>query len=260
MTTVVKISGKPIAEPAAAAGLWADLAAHARDTVLVHGGGMQVDRLFARLGIAVERRDGIRLTPDEDMPLIASVLAGEVNQTLVASLCAAGARAIGLSLVSAGTIDAAVDPAIGGRVGRVIGGDGATLRALLSEGLLPVVASIGCDASGGLLNINADDAAAGVAAALSAKGVVLLTDVNGVSDASGATIPQLDQVGITSAIDDGVVSGGMIAKLRSASRIAEMVPGTVRIASWRDAAAAIAGESGVGTIVQAAEQGKRIHR
>lgn len=251
MTTVVKISGKPIAEPESAAVLWADLAAHARDAVIVHGGGKQVDALFARLGITIERRDGIRLTSEADMPLVAGVLAGEVNQTLVGLLCAAGARAVGISLASAGVVGAEVDPRIGGRVGRITGGDGSTPRALLASGVVPVVASIGRDAEGKLLNINADDAAAGVAAAINAERVLLLTDVEGVIDASGRTIGQLDEAGVEAAIGDGVITGGMIAKVRSALGVAQRVPGGVVIASWKDAARALAGQPGVGTTIRA---------
>lgn len=256
MTTLIKISGKPIADPVSAAALWTDLAAHAGSSVVVHGGGRQVDDMFARLGITAERREGIRLTPPEHMPVVAGVLAGEVNQTLVGLLCAAGARAVGLSLVSAGMVEAEADPDIGGRVGRVTGGDASTLRAMLAAGLLPVIASIGSDAAGGLLNINADDAAAGVAAALGAASVVLLTDVDGVKDASGATIARLDARSVADAIEAGVITGGMVAKVRSALRIAGAVPGGVRIASWRDAAAAIEGEPSVGTLVHHLPRGK----
>lgn len=249
MTTIVKISGKPIAEPADALPLWADLAASTGDTVVVHGGGRQVDDLFARLGVPVERRDGIRLTSERDMPLVAGVLAGEVNQTLVGLLRAAGAKAVGLSLASAGVVDAEVDPNVGGRVGRVVGGDGTLLRTLLASGFLPVVSSIGADRIGGLLNINADDAAAGVASVLGAARVVLLTDVPGVLDAGGRTIVELDEDRVASAIAEGVVTGGMIAKVRSALRVASAASEGVLIASWKDAGAALAGEGSVGTMI-----------
>ncbi len=258
MTTVVKISGKPIAEPASAGGLWSALAANAVGTVVVHGGGRQVDDLFARLGLRVERRDGIRLTSETEMPLVAGVLAGEVNQTLVGLLCAAGARAVGLSLASAGVVDAEADPGVGGRVGRVTGGNGSTLRTLLDAGLLPVVASIARDATGALLNINADDAAAGVASALGAERVVLLTDVDGVADASGTTIEQINEDSAADAIERCVITGGMIAKVRSALRLAGRVPGGVRIASWRDAGAVISGDESVGTLVRSSESGKEM--
>ncbi|MEL6795223.1 MAG: acetylglutamate kinase [Planctomycetota bacterium] len=248
MTTIVKISGKPIADPANAAQLWCDLSA-ATHTVLVHGGGKQVDRLFARLSIPVERKDGIRLTSEADMPLVAAVLAGEVNQSLVALLRAAGAYAVGLSLASAGTVTAEVDPGIGGRVGRVTGGDASTLRTLLDAGALPVVASIAADESGGLLNINADDAAAGIGRALHATRVVLLTDVAGVLDHAGNTIASLDESSIEEHITTNTITGGMIAKVRSALSIAHSAHQGVLIASWRDAQRAIAGDATVGTLV-----------
>ncbi|MEO1717129.1 MAG: acetylglutamate kinase [Planctomycetota bacterium] len=248
MTTIVKVSGKPIADPTNAQQLWRDLSA-ATSTILVHGGGKQVDALFTRLNIPIERKDGIRLTSRTDMPLVAAVLAGEVNQSLVAVLRVAGAHAVGLSLASSGTLTAEADPAIGGRVGRVTGGDASTLRTLLDAGALPVVASIAADESGGLLNINADDAAAGIARALNATRVVLLTDVAGVLDETGNTIASLDEESIQQHITANTITGGMIAKVRSALSIANSAHGGVLIASWHDAAAALAGDTTTGTLV-----------
>lgn len=247
MMTLIKISGKPIADPQDARGLWCDLASFAGRVAVVHGGGVQVDELFSRLGVPVTRRDGIRLTPEPDMPTVAGVLAGTVNQTLVGLLCAAGARAVGLSLASSGVVEAEVDPAVGGRVGRVIGGDGSTVRALLGAGLLPVIASIGADSAGGLLNINADNAAVGVASAIGAERLVYLTDTDGVMDAGGKTIAQLDASEVEDLIAKGVISGGMAAKVRSIAEDARRFPGGVRIGHWRQAAGVVAGNAGCGT-------------
>lgn len=242
MTVVVKISGKPIAEPSGASALWSALARSGPSVVLVHGGGRQVDTLLERLGETIERRDGIRLTPAAQMPLIAAVLSGEVNQTLVGMLRAAGARAVGLSLVSAGVAECEADPVYGGRVGRVIGGDADTLRLLTGAGLMPVVSSIGCDSAGGLLNLNADDAAAGIAAGLGAGRLVLLTDVAGVLDVSGATIGSIGSGDVEGLIAAGVITGGMAAKVRAACATADSAGCEVVIASWRDAESVIAGE------------------
>jgi acetylglutamate kinase len=239
VTVVVKISGKPVAEPERASGLWRDLAGGAQRLVLVHGGGRQVDTLLERLGEPVSRRDGIRLTPPSQMPLIAGVLAGEVNQTLVGLLRSAGARPVGLSLASFGVAQCEVDPAYGGRVGRVLPGGCETLAALLHAGCVPVVSSIGCDRAGGLLNINADDAAAGIALGLRAARLVLLTDVPGVLDPSGRTIASVSSESIEGLIAAGVVTGGMAAKVRAACALADRAGCEVVIASWSDAAAAI---------------------
>ncbi|MGP1272950.1 MAG: acetylglutamate kinase [Phycisphaerales bacterium] len=253
MSVIVKISGKPVSDPVASEALWPQLALAfaASPFVIVHGGGVQVDELMHRLGEPIDRRDGIRLTPASQIGLVAGVLAGQVSTRIVALLRRAGAPAVGLSLASSGTVEAAVDPSVGGRVGRVTGGDGALVTLLLNKGYLPVLSSIGCAADGELLNINADDAAAGVAMAIGAGRVVLLTDVAGVEDAMGSTVAALNDTHAEELIAAGVVTGGMIAKVRSAVALSAATGVPVLVASWRDADAAIRGDSGVGTLVQA---------
>ena len=117
------------------------------------------------------------------------------------------------------------------------------MRTLLAGGFLPVVSSIGLDDAGGFLNINADDAAAALAGIVGARGLVLLTDVAGVLDASGHVIPSLDRDAIERHIADGTIHGGMIAKVRGALEAAEQSGVPVTIASWKDPASV----TGVGT-------------
>ena len=144
-----------------------------------------------------------------------------MNKALVGSLLAAGASAVGLCLGDGDAVPTrkatrySFDP---GRVGEMVpgAGGGRLLRVLLKEGFVPVLCSIGIDASGQFLNVNADDAAAAVAATLQASALVLLTDVPGVLDAGKRVIPELDQVGIESLVSQGVISGGMIPKVRAA--------------------------------------------
>ncbi|MEO1584993.1 MAG: acetylglutamate kinase [Planctomycetota bacterium] len=254
MTVVVKISGKPLADASAAASLAASIGSLADPVVLVHGGGPQLDALFERLGEPVRRLAGIRLTTDAQMPLVAGVLAGDVNQSLVSTLRAAGSPAVGLSLASHGVVDTGVHPVAGGRVGAVAGGDGSTLRLLLGQGLLPVVASVGSDGRGGLLNVNADDAAAGIARALGASRLIFLTDVPGVLDASGGVVRDLPVDAIDGMIVSGVIAGGMAAKVRAIGELAMGFDGVsscdVLIAGWADIEPAAHGDAGVGTRVR----------
>ncbi|MEM8756545.1 MAG: acetylglutamate kinase [Planctomycetota bacterium] len=249
----MKLSGKPLADPAGAGELWSALAERAGETVLVHGGGVQIDALLERLGEAVERRDGIRLTPGNQIPIVAGVLAGQVNQQLVAVLVAAGVQAVGMSLASAGMLLAEPDPGIGGRVGRVVGGDGAAVRLLVRSGYTPVVSPIGSDGSGGLLNINADDAAAGLARAIGAQRVLLLTDVPGVLDAKGNTVRSLASEEIESLVEHGTIRGGMAAKVRAAAGLADATGAEVVIGSWRDAQALLRGDDRHATRILASE-------
>ena len=224
-TIVLKVSGKAIDDPAHSGALWNAVKSSSSDDriVIVHGGGKQVDLLLNRLGETTERIDGIRLTPPSQMGLIAGVLAGDVNLTLVGSLQKQGVQAVGLSLGSSGVLRTHIDPRFaraGGRVGLADTGDAPLVELLASNGYVPVISSIGIDAGGGLLNINADDAAGSLASSLKASTLVFVSDVSGVSDAQGKLIERIKADEVEKLITDGVVTGGMAAKLRAAALIA----------------------------------------
>lgn len=241
---VVKVGGTLLDEPEkhratldGIVALHADAQRRGAGVVLVHGGGVLVDRHLARLGVTTERIDGIRVTPPDVVEEIVGVLAGRVNTRLVGLLAGSGARTVGLSLGDGGLCASRkathyrFDP---GAVGEVVGGDPALVRTLLAGGFLPVVSSIGLDAHGGFLNINADDAAAAIARIVGASELVLLTDVPGVLDKGGAVIPELDGATIEALIADGTIGGGMIAKVRGALDAATRANVPVAIASWKD--------------------------
>ncbi len=226
---VVKIGGATLEAQAAAPELWASLVAlatsHSGGLVLLHGGGKAVDRLMDRLGIKPERQQGLRITPSDQIPEITGVLAGTVNKSLVGCLLRAGGKPVGLCLGDGPLVQARVmqgldfDP---GRVGEVVVGeqDGQLARVLLSNGYIPVLSSIGLDERGEPLNLNADDAAAGVAKVLKAAALVLLTDVEGVKGQDGKVIPQLTHAEVERLIATGAITGGMIPKARSSSAVA----------------------------------------
>ncbi len=247
---IVKVGGTLLDEPerhrATLDGIVAlhnDARRRGAGVVLVHGGGVLVDRHLARLGITTERIDGIRVTPPDVVEEIVGVLAGRVNTRLVGLLAGSGARTVGLSLGDGGLCQCRrathyrFDP---GAVGEVTGGDPSIIHTLLSGGFLPIVSSIGLDADGAFLNINADDAAAAIARVTFARELVLLTDVPGVLDRSGAVIPSLDRGGIDALIADGTIGGGMIAKVRGALDAADRANVPVTIASWKDPSSVIA--------------------
>ncbi len=205
--------------------------------LIVHGGGSAVDRHLAQLGIASEKRDGIRLTPPAHMDAIAAVLNGSVNSTLVAKLLARGSAAVGLSLADGATTTARVStqyPFDPGCVGEVTGGNPRLIEMLLSGGYLPVVSSIATTGDGTLLNINADDAAAQLSTLLGATALIFLTDVAGVLDSDGSLLASLNESEIESRIDRGVIHGGMIPKVRGALATARAIGAPVIITSWRD--------------------------
>jgi len=238
---VIKIGGTALEERSTAPALWAAVAAlHASrpsGVVLVHGGGKAVDAHLARLGMPTDRRDGIRITPENQIDEVVAVLAGRVNKSLVGALAAAGAAAVGLCLGDGGAVVTAkatryaFDP---GRVGEVVGGQGTLLRVLLAARFLPVVSSIGIDAAGGFLNINADDAAAGVAGVLGASALVLLTDVAGILDGAKRLVHEATPARVEAMIGSGEICGGMIPKARAAALVVATVGVPVIILSGND--------------------------
>lgn len=210
---VLKLGGETLAEQhATLEGVAA--AARGRLLVVVHGGGKRLSGWLDRLGIESRFEDGRRVTDDATLSVAIAVLRGLVNTELVASLQRLGARAVGISGVDAGLIEAKRVPELG-RVGRVVGAQPAIVEDLLRAGYLPVVAPIALDEHGELCNVNADEVAAGLAAALRGR-LVLLSDTDGVKDGAGRTVPVLDAANAEDMITRGTISGGMIPKVRGA--------------------------------------------
>ncbi len=189
--------------------------------VVVHGGGPQIGELMERLGKTPEFRDGQRVTDAETLDIARMVLVGKVNREIVGALNLHAPVAVGLSGEDGGFITAVErDPSLG-FVGDVESVDPVLLRHLLSEGLIPVVATIASDPSGQAYNINADTVAGAIAESLGARRLIFLTDVSGVrTDAadplsvlSSATADVLEAL-----VDSGAIVGGMIPKARACAR------------------------------------------
>lgn len=239
---VIKLGGAAVESPASAVEVLRAIAGLCRAApgrvVLVHGGGKAIDQHLSRLGIKSSRREGLRVTGDEEIGEVVAVLAGRVNKAIVAALLTAGVKAAGLCLGDGGLCTATRHAPGGvdlGWVGRVTGGDAALARALLAGGFVPVIAPCAFDEAGRMLNVNGDDAAAGVARVIGAELLVLLTDVAGVLDEQRRVIAQVDGPGIDDLIARGVVTGGMVPKVRAALDAARASGAATLIASWSDA-------------------------
>ena len=217
MRRVVKIGGRAQGDPQ----LIVQLAAAARrgeSLVIVHGGGDEVSALQRRLGLEPQFRGGRRVTSAEDLELVRMVLSGATNKRLVAQLLSAGVRAVGVSGEDAGMLQAHVTDPDYGRVGGAMTAHPALLTHLWSAGFIPVVSPLGRDADdpqGGGLNVNGDDAAAAIAAAIGADELLLVADVPGVLTESGAVIATLDSAAAQALMQSGVAKGGMAAKLEA---------------------------------------------
>lgn len=186
--------------------------------VIVHGGGKEVTDIAARLGIPSVFKDGQRYTDPPMMEVVQMVLAGKTNKDIVERINLQDGDAVGVCGIDAGLLRVRKQDAEGvdlGLVGEVTGVNTVFLDMLLSHGFMPVIAPIGVDDRGQTYNINADIAAANVAAALRAEKLVYLSDVEGVL-ADKELVHSLDRTMAEKLLQRGVISSGMIPKIRSA--------------------------------------------
>jgi acetylglutamate kinase len=197
--------------------------------VVVHGGGDAVTRLGARLGLEARFENGRRVTSPEEMEIVEMVLGG-VNPALVRALAACGRRAVGVSGSDAGLLYCQPLPGLG-RAGRPVEVDPGILDLLLAGGYTPVVSPAGVGPDGEALNVNADEAAAAIAAALGAERLLLVSDVDGVrvGDAWQKEVAVTD---IDTLVASGEVTRGMIPKLEAAAVAVRGGVREVRIAGF----------------------------
>ncbi|MEI7547205.1 MAG: acetylglutamate kinase [Actinomycetota bacterium] len=186
--------------------------------VVVHGGGPQINDLMKKLGKVAEFRKGLRVTDAETVDIVRMVLIGQVNPQLVSAINIHGPLAVGVSGEDAGLIRASMrDPELG-FVGDVEAINPTILRGLITEGFIPVVATIGTDETGQAFNINADTVAGAIAEALGAEKLVYLTDIEGlrrVVDDPTSIIRQTTCDELDGLMADGTIAGGMIPKVES---------------------------------------------
>jgi len=229
----VKVGGRAQGDARLPAVLAAASAAPGDTLCIVHGGGDEVSSLQRRLGLEPKFLGGRRITSAEDLEIVRMVLSGTINKRLVASLLSCGVNAVGISGEDARLFTArATDVAAMGRVGGEVKVNAGVVHHLLASGFVPVISPLARDADdagGAGLNVNGDDAAAALAAAIGADELVFVADVSGVLDA-GAVLPVLDRDRLAALIASGVAAGGMAAKLEAALSALRGGVGRVRIA------------------------------
>lgn len=194
--------------------------------VVVHGGGREIDAEMKRRGLTKQAVDGLRITDAPTLDAVVAVLAGTINTRLVAALVARGVQAVGLTGVDAGLARATRLPAhkaVDGRtvdlglVGQPVEDPSRVLLLdLVTQGYVPVVASLGVDDEGQVLNVNADTMAAHAVRAGHAGSLVICSGTAGVFDADGQTIPTLTRASALDLIKAGTAAAGMVAKLQAA--------------------------------------------
>lgn len=184
--------------------------------VLVHGGGPEITDMLKKIGKESKFIDGLRVTDEETMDVVQMVLCGKVNKSLVALLGTMKAKAVGLSGMDGGMIKAIPKSAELVRVGDITNIDPAVIRDVLDAGYLPVIATVATDNQGNSLNINADTAASGIAAALKAECLISMTDISGILRVKDDPSSLISSINVSQApmlVREGVISGGMIPKV-----------------------------------------------
>lgn len=217
--------------------------------VVVHGGGNRITGWLDKMGVATSFVRGMRVTDAQALQVVVAVLAGLVNKELVAAITSLGGKAMGLSGVDGGLIEARIQSPDTGYLGEVVRVDAGPVNAVLGAGYIPVIATCGFRTIGGdddpvpFLNVNADASASEIAVALNADRLIFLTDVPGVQDSEGRVLPRLSPDEGRSLIESGVISGGMIPKVEGCIRALSSVS-SAQIIDGRSAGALLAAIEG----------------
>jgi acetylglutamate kinase len=185
--------------------------------VLVHGGGPEMSDVMKKLGKVPEFVDGLRVTDAETIEIAEMVLAGKINKSLVNLIQMKGGKAVGLSGIDGRMIRADFRDERLGYVGDVVKVDAKPITTLLDNGYIPVVSTIGCDKKGNIFNINGDTAAGKIAPAVNAVRLIMMTDIEGIMSDPNDPNSVIREMKISQAeqmIEDGIISGGMIPKVR----------------------------------------------
>ena len=184
--------------------------------VLVHGGGPEITEMMTRLGKQPKFIDGLRVTDQETVDIAQMVLAGKVNKTLVKLLEVKGGKAMGISGMDGGLIQARMRNPDLGYVGSITDINIEPVMDLLEKGYIPVISTLGCDKEGNTYNINGDTAAAYIAAALHAERLIMMTDIAGVLRDKNDPATLIGEMTISEAVklfEENVIAGGMIPKV-----------------------------------------------
>lgn len=237
-------------------------------TVLVHGGGPQLDLLQSQLGIQTQMVNGRRVTDQKSIDVTAMVLNGLLNTRILAICRDLDIEAVGISGVDAGLIrahkrapvrvsDASSETVDYGFVGDVDSVDTNVIEKLLDNGLMPVVSPLSADSSGTLLNINADTVAAAIGGALAAEKLILCTGANGILERledPGSVISYTDLKGLKRLRDQGSLKEGMLPKAAAIENAIRSGVRRVHVISYKSRDSVLAEvftNEGTGTLVVA---------
>ena len=273
-TFVIKYGGAAMGDPALRSAFARDIVLMKQvgiHPVVVHGGGPQIGAMLERLKIKSTFVDGLRVTDRQTAEVVEMVLSGRINKQIVSDINQAGGRAVGLSGKDAGlfhaeplgrkaerdpesTIERALDY---GFVGSPVDVDGSILDLFGQSDVVPVIAPVGGSRDGETFNINADTVAGAIAVAVQAARLYVLTDVPGVQGVDGQLLPAVTAAEAQRLIENGIVTGGMIPKVRMCMHAVEAGVGAATILDGTTAHTLLVEvftEAGGGTMVRAGDQ------
>ncbi len=222
--TVIKIGGSTFGNRDTTIEDIVTLQQQGKSLVIVHGGGNIVTDWLKRLRVETKFVHGERVTDLPTLEVATAVLAGLSNKEITGAINVNGGRAVGISGVDGALMESQAKNREMGYVGEVVKVNPAVLETLLQAGFIPVISPISLysiDKPGdapAIINVNADPAAGDLAVALGAERLVFLTDVAGITDASGKVLPRVSGDEAESLIASGVISGGMIPKINACLR------------------------------------------
>ena len=257
-TVVVKLGGNAMVDDELASQFAQDIVLMQSvgiKPVVVHGGAPQIGSMLDRLGMDSQFVDGLRVTDGDTLDVARMVLVGKVNRDIVSSINIHGPLAVGISGEDAGLITATSRHEDLGFVGEIQAVNPTIINGLLKEGHIPVVSSIGADDKGQAYNINADTVASSLAAALEAKRILYLTDIEGLRadmEDPESHISQIMSSDLQNLIDNGTISGGMIPKAQACLEAVEAGVGSAHMVDGRISHVILLElftDSGIGTMV-----------
>lgn len=184
--------------------------------VLVHGGGPEINDMLKKIGKESKFVNGLRYTDEETIDIVQMVLAGKVNKDLVSMLESHEGKAIGLCGLDGNMIEAKMLDENLGYVGEITDVHPEIIQNALDNGYIPVISTIGRGKDGTVYNINADTAAARIAAEMKAPSLILLTDIKGLLEDKDDENTIIRTVGVSEVPylkKQGIISGGMIPKI-----------------------------------------------
>jgi len=215
---VIKIGGSTLGAADTTFRDVAELARRGDIPVVVHGGGAEASRWLEAMNIPSRFERGLRVTDEAVLPVVVAVFAGLVNKRIVAAINAAGARAVGLCGADGRTLECELASPELGFVGEPVAVHPEAVGALHAAGIIPVIGPIGFvpgEQADQLVNVNADTVAGNIAAAMGARRLIFLTDVEGVRGRNGTVLSALSEAETRALIADGTIAGGMIPKVEA---------------------------------------------